>query len=176
MTGFQFADHLHQQRVQIFAPTHMLQQRLVLGVNRIPVQTVQVAGVEILLLHAPGFGKDLRPLLARVDEHAHGAQIKRLEIQFLGNLAGSQLAAGLLQQNLFAVGADAKIGHVARGDVAVELVEIKPSQHTGVWLGVRRRHAGTGLCILDIEQHAVFRHLQRAVIAGSHRQPHHALA
>ncbi len=109
MSDLHLADHLDQQLVQVLAALHELEQRLVAGAHRAPIQAVHFRIVEELLFHAPGFIEDLMPLLARIDQHPKTAEIERLGIELLVGIRDLHLPLGLGQQQLLAVRAR---GHV----------------------------------------------------------------
>ena len=156
VSDLQFTNHFDQQVIQVFAPLHMFEQRLVAGTNRVPVDAVQIGVVKKLFLHPPGFVKNLLPFLARIDRHAQLGQVDRFGIQLFIGVGNFKLAAQVLQQQLLAVGADAEACHTGLERLGFAVFKAEAGQLAvagGFILGWLV--ADAGLAALEIKQRAV---------------------
>ena len=175
MAHLQLRDHLHDQRADVLAPPGVGQQRPVLLVYRVPVQAVQVGGIEEFLLHPPGFVEDLRPFLGRVNEHLHARQVQRLGLHLVGDLGGGQGAVRPGDDHVRTVAADGEVVDAGQHGGLLALLEIEAPDR--IFLGLvlaGRFHLGARLVIADVEQLAVLADAELAVVALGDRQGHDA--
>src|SRR5690606_32887816 len=76
----QLADHFVGEIVDVLVLTDVLEERLVAGLDRVPVPPVHLLVVEPVLHHAPALVEDLRPLLTLVDLDREGEGDLRLAV------------------------------------------------------------------------------------------------
>src|SRR5581483_7125109 len=81
----QLAEHPGDDAVHVGAAGGVLQERLVLGLDGLPVGPVHVRVVEEVAVDPPGLVVDLLPLGPRLDPHLDGVEVQP---------AGTALAAG----------------------------------------------------------------------------------